>query len=183
MPSSQYYIKDGQAIHFVTMTVVDWVDVFTRKEYRQVIVDSLKYCQQHKGLVVHSWCLMSNHLHMIVRAAPGHDLPDILRDFKKFTSKTIVAAIGEVPESRREWLLHRFEWAGKHRSNITNFKFWQDGNHAKEYFSPGFTSEKMCYIHENPVRALIVGQPEHYLFSSARNYAGLPGLLEVEYLA
>ena len=156
------------------------VDIFTRPVYKQIIVDSLKYCQANKGLDIYAWVLMSNHLHAIVEAREGYKLSDILRDFKKFTSKRIIEAIKQEPESRRDWLLYRFEFAGKFKTNVDNYKVWQDGNHAKECTSAKFTLEKLAYIHENPVRALIVEAPEHYLFSSARNYVGLPGLLEVK---
>jgi putative transposase len=180
MPSEQYFVRNENEMYFITSTIVEWVDVFTRPVYKNIIVDSLKYCQEHKGLDIYAWVLMSNHLHAIVSAREGYKLSDILRDFKKFTSKRIIDAIKEEPESRRDWLLYRFEYAGKFRTNIENYKVWQDGNHAKECFSPDFTIEKLVYIHNNPVRALIVETPEHYLYSSARNYAGLKGLLEIK---
>jgi putative transposase len=180
MPSEQYFVRNENEMYFITSTIVEWVDVFTRPVYKNIIVDSLKYCQEHKGLDIHAWVLMSNHLHAIVSAREGYKLSDILRDFKKFTSKRIIDAINQEPESRRDWLLYRFEYAGKFRTNIENYKVWQDGNHAKDFFSPDFTIEKLVYIHNNPVRAMIVETPEHYLYSSARNYAGLKGLLEIK---
>ena len=57
-------INEGY-IYFLTLTVVDWVDIFTRPVYKQILIDSIKYCQQTKGLEVYAWCLMSNHLHLI----------------------------------------------------------------------------------------------------------------------
>ena len=115
-------------------------------------------------------------------AADSYNLSDILRDMKKFTSKRLVKAIQEEPESRRDWMLQRFAYAGKYRTNVKEYKFWQDGSHAKECDSQAFLLEKMHYIHQNPVRNLLVEEAEHYLFSSARDYAGLKGLLEVEML-
>lgn len=180
MPSEQYFVRNENEMYFITSTIVEWVDVFTRPVYKQIIVDSLKYCQESKGLDIYAWVLMSNHLHAIVSAREGYQLSDILRDFKKYTSKRIIEAIKQEPESRRDWLLYRFEFAGKFKTNVKNYKVWQDGNHAKECFSAKFTQEKLEYIHNNPVRALIVETPEHYLFSSARNYARLQGLIEVK---
>ncbi len=55
-----YKITDQGAMHFVSFAVVGWVDVFTRKEYRDVIIESLKYCQEKKGLVIYAWCIMSS---------------------------------------------------------------------------------------------------------------------------
>ncbi|MCZ6522139.1 MAG: hypothetical protein O6848_11650 [Bacteroidetes bacterium] len=66
MPS-QYKINDPQGIYFITFATVSWVDVFTRKFYRDLFLDSVRYCQNEKDLIVYSWCLMSNHVHMIGR--------------------------------------------------------------------------------------------------------------------
>src|SRR5688572_22388732 len=87
-----YKIRSQAAIHFITFAVVEWVDVFTRKAYRDIVLDSIRFCQTEKGLALHAWCLMSNHFHLIASAKNG-DLSDILRDFKKFTSKQIIEAI------------------------------------------------------------------------------------------
>ncbi|WP_222707272.1 REP-associated tyrosine transposase, partial [Pontibacter qinzhouensis] len=159
--------------------VVDWVDIFTRPVYRHVIVDALKFCQQKKGLELYAWCLMSNHLHLIAAAEEGKRLSDLLRDFKKFTSRQLVEAIQQENESRKGWMLYRFQFAGKYDPKITHYKLWQEGNEAKEIHSNAFLKQKLAYIHQNPVRAEIVSEPEHYLYSSASNYAGHKGLLEV----
>jgi putative transposase len=167
-------------LYYLTLTIVDWVDVFTRPAYRHIIVDALKYCQKNKGLELYSWCLMSNHLHLIASAKENHNLSDILRDFKKHTSRTIVEAIlKHQNESRRQWLVHRFAFAGNYDPKITHYKFWQEGNEAKEVTSNVFLEQKLTYIHQNPVRAEIVAEPEHYLYSSAANYAGQQDLLDV----
>lgn len=177
--SDKYKIRDIDKAYFVTITVVGWIDVFTRKNHKQLLIDSLKYCQQHKGLVIFGWCLMPSHLHMIVMAEGDNTLSDILRDFKKYTSKAIVKQMDEEPESRREWMLEQFFKAGETLKQIKNYKFWQDGNQAKEIYGNKFLFEKLNYIHNNPVEEMIVSKTEDYLFSSARNYAGLDNVLEV----
>ncbi|OUJ75511.1 REP-associated tyrosine transposase [Hymenobacter crusticola] len=178
----RYTVRSEQP-YYLTCTVVDWVDVFTRPVYRHIIVDALRYCQQQKGLELFAWCLMSNHLHLLARAADGHNLAHILRDFKKFTSKAIVQAILDEPtESRQAWLLDRFYFYGIVNPKITNAKFWQDGSHAVEVLTPAFAQQKLHYIHQNPVRAQLVLEAEAYVFSSASNYAGGRGLLEVLFL-
>ena len=111
MSGDKYFIKEQTSPHYVTFTVVDWVDVFTRLRYREIITDSLNHCINKKGLVVWAWCLMSNHLHAVLQAKEGYELSAIIRDFKKHTSKTIVNTIQTEPESRREWMLHRFDLA------------------------------------------------------------------------
>lgn len=169
----------SEEIYFLTMTIVDWVDVFTRPPYKHLIVNSLEYCQNHKGLELYAWCLMTNHLHMIAIAAEGYHLYHILRDFKKHTSKGIIELIQEEPESRKDWMLYRFDFAGKYNSKIKDYKVWQDGNEPKSLHTNDFMDQKLNYIHDNPVRAEIVDEPHHYRYSSAINYAGGSGLLEV----
>ncbi|MFN8345731.1 MAG: transposase [Spirosomataceae bacterium] len=171
-------ISEGY-IYFLTMTVVDWVDVFTRPIYKNIIVDSLQYCQKEKGLELYAWVLMTNHLHMLASAKEGSNLSDFLRDFKKFTSKKIVEAISNETESRRQWMLYRFNYNGFWHPKNQQFKFWQDGNEAKEIHTNEFVFQKLHYIHDNPVRMGIVEYPEEYIYSSARNYAGKKGLLDV----
>ena len=166
--------------YFLTLTVVDWVDVFTRPIYKHIIVDSLSYCQKDKGLILYAWCLMSNHLHLIAGAKDGFNLSDILRDYKKFTSKEIVKTIETTSESRSKWMLNRFEYAGKYNPKIKGYKFWQEGNEPKEIHTTHFLEQKLNYVHNNPVVAEIVSNPEDYTYSSARNYCGMPGLLKVE---
>jgi putative transposase len=178
--SGQYTIRNKSGIYFCTLTVVNWIDVFTRKEYCFVVLDSLKYCQQHKGLVVHAYVIMSSHVHLLISAKEGYDLSGILRDLKQFTSKKIVALIQQIPESRKDWLLDKFAFAGKPLQRITNYKFWQDGSHAKECSSNEFLHQKLNYIHQNPVDAMIVNEPHYYVFSSAIDYSGGKGLLDVE---
>jgi len=166
-----YKITDQQGIYFVTATVVQWVDVFTRRDYVAIVLDSLRYCQDKKGLQIFGWVVMSNHIHMIVSCKEGFDLSDTLRDFKKFTSAKIVAAIeNNMRESRRSWLL----WLLKNKNEIT---FWQPGNHPEEIRSLEFFRQKLNYIHNNPVRAGIVDREEEYIYSSARDFYNMEGLL------
>jgi putative transposase len=172
-------ISPGYA-YYLTLTIEDWIDIFSRPVYKHIIVDSLNYCIANKGLKVYCWCLMSNHLHMIAAASGEDTLSDILRDFKKFTSKTIIDTIKEIPESRRDWMLNLFWYAGKNNNKIKYFKVWQDGNDAKEIHTTPFLDEKMNYIHYNPVRLELVANPEEYLYSSAKDYSGEKGLINIE---
>ena len=167
------YRITNHEIYFLTVTVVDWVDVFTRKELCRDVLDSLDYCQQHKGLIIYAWCLMPSHLHLAVSVEPGpYTLSDVMRDFKKFTSKKIVKSISEIAESRRDWLLRHFAYAGKYNPKIKDYQFWQEGLHPIELSSNEFIEQKINYIHQNPVEAGIVYQAENYALSSAAQYAG-----------
>ena len=174
-----YVIRDQSLPHFITATVVDWVDVFSRKIYSEIIIECLDYCIKNKGMILYSYVIMSNHIHLIVQSNEGK-LSDLLRDFKKFTSKTILEKIQTEPESRREWMLERFKLATESHSRIKNYQFWQYGNHAEEIYSEKFMWTKIDYIHFNPVKAGIVTKPQDYIFSSASNYIDGKGIINIE---
>jgi putative transposase len=160
-----YKIRNQEAIHYCTFSIVYWIDIFSRFIYRDIIIESLAYCQKEKGLVIYAWVIMSNHVHVIIRSETGK-LSDTIRDFKLFTSKEIVEAVKTNPESRREWMLwiacpgsSGFERAaGKHKRN-TKYQVWKHDNHPEELESNKFIEQKLEYIHQNPVRACIVQNP------------------------
>ena len=180
--SHQYRVRNPEDIYFVTFTIVDWVDVFTRPNYKQLIIDSLIYCQQHKGLEVYAYCLMTNHLHLLVAAQHPAKLPDIIRDFKKHTNKQIIQLVQSEPESRKDWMMYRFEYNAKYNNRIQDYKVWQDGYHGIACDYAAILLQKLDYIHNNPVEEGIVALPEHYLYSSASNYAEEKGMMGVSLL-
>lgn len=179
--SEKYKFKNPEGLYFVTSTIVFWIDLFTRKEFKYILVDSLHYYQEKRGLILHAYVIMPSHIHMIVSSENG-DLSAIMRDFKKLTNKRIIACIEEINESRKEWLLRAFTQAGKHLKRIVKYKVWQDGNHPIELYSASIMRQKLDYIHNNPVKDEFVDEPEYYWYSSARNYAGQKGLIDVELL-
>ena len=176
--SRNYKFHTPDGVYFISFAVVDWLDVFTRNEYKEIIVDSLHYCQQNKGMEIFAWCIMSSHVHLIFRSA-GNQRPEILiGDIKRFTSKAIVKAIIDNPkESRKEFLLEQFLKAGNKSSNVNKYQFWQHDNHPIDLWSNKVIDEKINYIHNNPVEEGYVFRPEDYLFSGAVDYAGEKGLL------
>jgi putative transposase len=166
-----YKIHDQQGVYFITCTVVQWVDIFTRKRYADIVVGSLNYCCEHTGLEVLGWVIMSNHIHLIVSCKEGYRLSDILRDFKKYTSSQIVAAIeSDTQESRKSWLL----WLLKKDGNI---QLWQPDNHAIEIDKSEIFLQRLNYIHQNPVRAGITDREETYMYSSSSDFHGRKGLI------
>ncbi len=179
MAGDAYRIQDQQGYYFLTLTIVQWIDLFTRRHYRDIIVDSLNHCVREKGLKLNAWVIMSNHIHLVGRVDTESGMSGFLRDFKKFTSKSIVRAIQEIPESRREWLLDKFAFEAKRSKRAKYFKVWKDDNHAIDLQHIDAMS-KVDYIHENPVVAGIVNEPDHYLYSSAIDYAGGKGLVNLE---
>ncbi|MCH7535729.1 MAG: transposase [Bacteroidetes bacterium] len=162
--STSYKIKDDTALYYLTFATVEWVDIFTRKRYKDIVVDSLKYCQQKKGLQLYSWVLMSNHVHMVARAEEGFKLSEIIRDFKRYTSVQIVKSMKQETESRRDWLLKLLQDSGKVKGQ--NHQLWRNDNHPIELYSNDVIDQKINYIHQNPVVEGIVRDAEDYLYSS-----------------
>ena len=153
------------SLYYVTLTIVGWIDVFTRKEYVYEIIKNIKYCQQNKGLELFAWVVMSNHMHLIARVNNG-TLGELLRDFKSFTAKEIIKMIEEnQQESRKEWLIYMFKYFGKGQSQ--DYQFWQHSNCPIELYSTEVIKQKINYVHNNPVKSGYVAYPEDYLYSSA----------------
>ena len=130
---------------------------------------------------------MSNHLHLLSALDKEMQYNDerlefsnVIRDFKKFTSKKIIDCIqNNQEESRKEWMMNRFWFAGNNDRKIKNYRFWQEGYYTEEVFSYDFIKQKINYIHQNPVRREIVTSPEQYKYSSAIDYSGGKGILDI----
>jgi putative transposase len=163
----KYVIRDQQAVYFVTFTVVNWIDLFIRDEYREIIIQSLIYCQKNKGLRVHAYCIMSSHIHLIISAQPDCKLTDIIRDMKSYTSTALKKCIKEHShESRREWLVWLFERAGKKNKRNNDFQLWQQHNHPIELTTKEMENQRLDYVHNNPVEAGFVNDPTAWQWSS-----------------
>ncbi len=177
--SRNYKFHNPEGVYFVSFAVIEWIDVFTRNEYKNIILDSLRFCQLNKGMEIFAWCIMTNHLHLVFRSIGNQKPEDLLGDFKRFTSQQIVMAIQTNPqESRKEWLLDQFRKAAAKSANVKHHQFWRHDNKPIELWSNKVIDEKINYIHHNPVEAGLVFRAEDYLYSSAADYAGEKGLLE-----
>lgn len=177
MPTG-FLIKEQNKPHFVTLQIVNWIDLFTRDSYRKIIIENLEYCIINKGLVVYGWVLMSNHLHMII-SSNRNDLSGTLRDFKSFSSKKILEEIQNGIESRA-WIIKQFSSSAKKNKRNSEFQVWTHENHAEILYTNKFIEQKLEYIHMNPVRNGIVNNPEDFRYSSAIDYAGGKGLISIE---
>ena len=179
--STGYQIKEQDKLYYLTFQVVYWIDIFTRKRYRDILIESLKYSQENKCLGIFAYVIMSNHVHLIVKS-DTENLSQTIGDIKKFTSKKIISSIKEESESRRKWMLFMFERAAKKHKRNKKYQLWTYENHAIHLYSDKFIKERLMYIHDNPVKAGIVEKAEDYLYSSARNYATMDAVLNIEIL-
>jgi len=135
-------INDQDKLYFFTFTVINWIDVFIRNEYRNISIESIQYCQKNKGLNVYAWCLMTSHAHLIVSSEGQHHLQGIIRDLRSFTSRQIRKSLEDkdaIGEGRREWMYNMMTKAGIQNSNNHDFQFCQQHNqhiqlHTRDLF-------------------------------------------------
>lgn len=153
--------------YFVTCTVMGWVSVLNAAPYFQIIVDSLNYCRQHKGILLNGYVIMPNPLHLILTALLGVDLTSVMRDFKRHTSKAITT---QLRSDGYASFLRFFERAGDFAGGRADFKVWQDEFRPEELRTQKWLKQKLAYLHNNPVRKGFVDSPEQWRYSSARNY-------------
>ena len=128
---------------------------------------------------VFAYVIMSSHIHIVCRTKEPYTLSEVLRDFKKFTSKIFIKLMDEIGESRKNCLMEKFSFEAKRIGRATNFKIWKDDNHAIELGEYINIDQKINHIHENPVKAMIVQHAEDYIFSSARDYSDIKGYVEI----
>ena len=161
--------KDPGIPYFVTFTVVEWLNVFTKPLYLRILWDSLQYCRKEKGLKLYGFVFMTNHLHLII-SADREDIKlwQIIRDYKKFTAQKIIQVMQK--EENRRWILDVMKGVGMKNNANTQYQFWIQDDGAEEIHSDKFFLQKLHYIHQNPVRAEIVTDASGYAWSSAKLY-------------
>jgi putative transposase len=178
--SRKYKFKDNEKLYFISFAVVGWIDLFIRNEYKEILVESIKYCQQNKDLEVYAYCIMTSHVHLII-GSKGNSLSNIMRDLKRHTSESLRKAIeNNRKESRREWMLEIMSDFGKQNSNNIGFQLWQQDNHPIELITEKIMHQKLDYIHKNPVESGFVLCEEDWLYSRAKQYhSGEKGKIEI----
>ncbi len=165
MPTNRINQGDEDLMHFVTMTIVEWIDIFTKPEYFRIIIDSLKYCQKNKGLYLYEYAIMTNHIHLIVQAHEGCLLSNIVRDFKRHTTKKILELL---EKDNRKYILNLIKNSFS-RKKGNEKQIWQRENFPEAIETEAFLNAKIDYIYYNPVKKEYVKKPEDWLYSSARN--------------
>ncbi len=151
--------------HFLTITVIEWIDIFTKEEYFKIIIDSFKYCRKNKGLLLYEYVIMPNHIHLIVGSKEKYKLSQIIRDFKRHTTKEIIKLL-EV--DNRRYILNLVKNSFSKKLG-TEKQIWQRENCPEVIVSEKFSIQKIQYIHNNPVKKGFVTRPEDWSYSSARN--------------
>ena len=180
--SRKYKFHDQSKLYFISFTVVHWIDVFIRDEYKDELIKSWKYCIETKGLEIYGWCIMTSHVHMIIgtNAIP---LEDIARDMKSYTSRKLKESIMSNPqESRKEWMILMMEREGQKNSNNIDRQFWQQDNMPLVLESHDAFKKALNYIHSNPVQAGFVLRDEDWKYSSAGDFCGRKGMIELSYV-
>lgn len=168
--SRNYKFHNKAGLYFVSFATVNWLDVFTRQIYFNILVESINYCRKEKGMELYCYCFMPSHIHLIFRSSK-EEPSSLLRDFKSYTAKKVIEAIeNNSQESRKEYLLWFFERAAKKKSNNSKYQFWQHHNKPIELWSEHVIKQKIDYIHNNPVASGFVVNPEDWKYSSARNF-------------
>ena len=173
--------RDSSIYYFITLNTVDCIDVFIRPVYKQVIVHTLNHFIEQKKLTVYAWCLMTNHLQLIVDTPGDVALSEIEKEYKLFTTEKILEAIDAEPEVRRSWMLWHFKNFRDQQTGPDKLQIWQTVSDCSSIpaINADLILEHFEHIHQNPVRDRIVDSPVEYRYSSARDYTGMQGLVNV----
>ena len=172
----KFKIHDSDKIYFVTFTVVEWIRAFDDETSAQIFLDSIRYCQKHKGLEVYAWVIMPNHAHLVIGRNKEPSLSEIIRDLKGFTSRQVKK---ELKNDQESLLYQIMMQTGIDNSRNKYFQFWQQHNHPIQLDSDYLFNQKVEYIHNNPVVANLATTPAEWKWSSAIDYDGGKGLLEL----
>jgi REP element-mobilizing transposase RayT len=173
MTRSRYRIWEQQQAHFMTCTVVGWLPLFTRPDTVNILLDSWRYLQQHRGFELSGYVILENHLHLI---ASSPDPSKEMKDFKSFTAGQMI----DLLETKKvTTLLEQLKFHTARHKTESQHQLWQEGNHPQLIQGEEMMLQKLEYMHNNPVKRGYVDDPAHWRYSSARNYARLPGLIEV----
>ncbi len=174
MGRSRYKIHEPTFPHFVTCTVLHWIPIFTRVETTEIIFNSLKYLQQHDNFKLYAYVILENHLHMV---AQSDDLSKSMESFKKYTARQII----DLLKSRNvTTILDQLAFYKKAHKEDREYQLWQEGIAPKLIQRDSMMVERINYIHQNPVKRGYVDEAKHWRYSSARDYEGDVGLIDVE---
>ncbi|MDD3603044.1 MAG: transposase [Sulfurovum sp.] len=174
MGRSRYEIYEPTHPHFVTCTILHWLPIFTRKESVEIVLNCLKFLQKQDALKLHAYVILENHLHMVVQS---NDLKKSMASFKKFTAVELLKLLHKENVTT---LLDQLAFYKKAHGKEKTYQVWEEGYQPKLMQNDLMLKSKIEYIHQNPVKRGYVDKPEHWRYSSARDYNGMSGLIEVD---
>jgi putative transposase len=172
MGRSRYKITNPQQAHFVTLTVLHWIPVFTRPATVNILLDSLRFLSK-EDLNVYAWVILENHCHFILQSKA------LDRDIARLKSWSAKNMIQYLAENNIRQILDQLAFYKKAHKVDHAYQFWQEGVHPELIQDEDMMRQKIDYIHQNPVKRGYVDEAIHWRYSSARDYAGTAGLLEV----
>lgn len=161
---SRYKFIERDGIYLVTFTIVEWLPVFTSGKYCEIIIESFKFCKEEKELELYAYVILDNHLHLVAFAP---NISGVVASIKKHTATQIIK---QLKEDKKNWLLTELAFYKKRYKVKSDYQVWQEGSHPQLMLSDSMLRQKIEYIHFNPVKRDLVDRPEHWRFSSARNY-------------
>jgi REP element-mobilizing transposase RayT len=174
MGRSRYKIYNTEVPHFLTMTIVDWLPIFANREIADIILDSLRYLQEEKKAKLYAYVIMENHFHCIVQS---DELRRVIQSFKSYTARAI---IDYFTEQKNTDILKKLRQNKLSHKTASEYQVWQEGNHPEEITTDEMMHQKLEYIHNNPVRRGYIEESSYWRYSSAQNYEGKKGLINVE---
>ena len=173
MGRSRYKVHEPTAPHFITCTILHWIPIFTRIESTNILFESLKYLQKTDNLKVHAYVILENHLHLV---ASSDDIAKSMRKFKAHTAKEILLLL---QKENVKTILEQLAFYKKAHKKNTTYQLWQKGFQPKQILSEQMMLDRINYIHNNPIKRGYVDEANHWRYSSARDYEGVQGLLDI----
>ena len=161
---SRYKISEKDGIYFVTSTITEWLPVFTSEKYFEIIIGSLQFCKEKRCFNLYAYVILDNHFHLVASAP---DLSETMTSMKKYTAHEIIR---QLEEDKKEWLLNQLAYYKKRHKKKSTHQVWQEGFHPQLLINEDMLIQKIDYMHHNPVKRGFVDLPEHWRYSSARNY-------------
>jgi putative transposase len=174
---SRYKILENDGVHFITSTIVEWIPVITKKEYFEIIIESLTYCKINKNMQLYGYVILDNHFHLL---ASGPDLSNAIRSLKRHTANSFIDLL---KTEKNDWILNQLVYFKKKYKTESKYQVWQEGFHPEIIQSEEMFLQKLEYLHNNPVNRGYVDKPEHWIYSSARNYSQKDNtIIELDFL-
>ena len=175
---TRYKIIDNECIYFITSTIVEWIPVFTTQKYSDIIIQSLKYCKEHKGLELYAYVILDNYFHLVASAP---ELSSVVASLKQFTAREIIA---QLEQNNKGWLLNQLKFYKKRNKTKSNYQVWQEGFHPELILNEEMLIQKIEYIHYNPAKRGFVDMPEHWRYSSCHDHSlNDQAMIEIDELA